>query len=462
MLACSSPGKRWPRQQHVFRKHGEHRRCRRGSDSCRTQRRRLGGWRLLRRRGQSGSRLFLTIASDQAEAGGAGGYSGPGWPPGVSGSSLGGGICNSGATALVSDGTLIGNNTVPAAGPPPFNPDAGSGPDVSGPITTSYSLISQTVGATIIDNGNNIYGVDPLLDPAGLQDNGGPTETLALEQGSPAIDAGDDDLTCLAPPPAGIWPRRPARLPTNARLRYRRVRVLQPDGLTNSAQLRNRTPRPRDCRADRDGDQQSDHQCHADPEHRGHRSSRLHRNRKHLRYDTWFSKSCSISIAFQPTATGARVGMLTVNDSPDGFSPYFVTLMGQGAIATPTPTATSTPTPTATPAPTSTPTFTRTPTPTPTPTATETPTHTATGTPTGTPSRPPRTRRPRRPRGPPHTPRRGRLLGPPHTPRRGRLRGPPLTPRHGHLRARRRGRRHTPQRGRLPGRRPGHRRHRRP
>jgi CSLREA domain-containing protein len=33
-----------------------------------------------------------------------------------------------------------------------------------------------------------IPSVDPLLDPAGLQDNGGPTETIALQSGSPAID----------------------------------------------------------------------------------------------------------------------------------------------------------------------------------------------------------------------------------------------------------------------------------
>ena len=40
---------------------------------------------------------------------------------------------------------------------------------------------------------NNITG-DPLLDPAGLQDNGGKTQTIALQVGSPAIDAGDNAL----------------------------------------------------------------------------------------------------------------------------------------------------------------------------------------------------------------------------------------------------------------------------
>jgi uncharacterized repeat protein (TIGR01451 family) len=36
---------------------------------------------------------------------------------------------------------------------------------------------------------NSLSNTDPLLDPAGLQDNGGPTHTIALEPGSPAIDA---------------------------------------------------------------------------------------------------------------------------------------------------------------------------------------------------------------------------------------------------------------------------------
>jgi CSLREA domain-containing protein len=36
---------------------------------------------------------------------------------------------------------------------------------------------------------NSLPNTDPLLDPAGLEDNGGPTQTIALEPGSPAIDA---------------------------------------------------------------------------------------------------------------------------------------------------------------------------------------------------------------------------------------------------------------------------------
>jgi hypothetical protein len=43
----------------------------------------------------------------------------------------------------------------------------------------------------------------PVLDPDGLQSNGGPTQTVALEQGSPAIDAGDNAI-CAAAPPTGL------------------------------------------------------------------------------------------------------------------------------------------------------------------------------------------------------------------------------------------------------------------
>ena len=43
----------------------------------------------------------------------------------------------------------------------------------------------------------NIVGVDPLLGP--LADNGGPTQTMALLAGSPAIDKGDNTLVPIDP-----------------------------------------------------------------------------------------------------------------------------------------------------------------------------------------------------------------------------------------------------------------------
>ena len=44
----------------------------------------------------------------------------------------------------------------------------------------------------------DLSNTDPLLDPLGLRDNGGPTRTIALLPGSPAIDTGDDSV--LGPP----------------------------------------------------------------------------------------------------------------------------------------------------------------------------------------------------------------------------------------------------------------------
>jgi hypothetical protein len=67
----------------------------------------------------------------------------------------------------------------------------GGGADVAGPMTSrGYNLIQDPRGAVITgDETGNIYGQDPLLGP--LQDNGGPTPTHALGDGSPAIGAGD-------------------------------------------------------------------------------------------------------------------------------------------------------------------------------------------------------------------------------------------------------------------------------
>ncbi|MBV8359677.1 MAG: hypothetical protein JO189_17330, partial [Deltaproteobacteria bacterium] len=109
----------------------------------------------------------------------------------IANSSSGGGIANTGAGMFINT-TLVGNNTVSFG-----NPD-----DVSGPITSAYSLISNTAGATITDRGGNLFNVNPLLDPNGLQFNGGPTQTVALQSGSPAIDAVPvAHCTDLATPP---------------------------------------------------------------------------------------------------------------------------------------------------------------------------------------------------------------------------------------------------------------------
>jgi Right handed beta helix region len=68
-----------------------------------------------------------------------------------------------------------------------------------------HNLIEDAENACGLTNGVNdtIVGVDPMLDPDGLTDNGGPTQTIALLSGSPAISGGDPDV-CANPPVNGI------------------------------------------------------------------------------------------------------------------------------------------------------------------------------------------------------------------------------------------------------------------
>lgn len=69
----------------------------------------------------------------------------------------------------------------------------GDGQDCIGTLTSvGYNLLGNSAGCSITgDTTGLLLDVDPLLVP--LADNGGPTQTHALLEGSPAIDAG----TCL-------------------------------------------------------------------------------------------------------------------------------------------------------------------------------------------------------------------------------------------------------------------------
>jgi hypothetical protein len=81
--------------------------------------------------------------------------------------------------------------------------NAGRGPDVDGLFTSlGHNLIGKGDGSSFINGvngdqvGTDASPLDPKLGP--LQNNDGPTQTLALLAGSPAIDAGDDSV--LGPP----------------------------------------------------------------------------------------------------------------------------------------------------------------------------------------------------------------------------------------------------------------------
>jgi CSLREA domain-containing protein len=109
----------------------------------------------------------------------------------TSSSAVGGGIDNNGGTVNARN-TIIAQNTVTVGG---------SFPDFSGTLTSQgFNLIGNTSGTNITGTttGNQL-NVDPKLDPSGLKNNGGPTQTIALLFGSPAIDKGANTaLTALS------------------------------------------------------------------------------------------------------------------------------------------------------------------------------------------------------------------------------------------------------------------------
>ena len=101
----------------------------------------------------------------------------------------GGNLADSGGSitlgnTIVAGGVLIGDN-------PSF-------PDISGnPTSQDYNLIENVTGISIGGPGaHNITGVSPNLDA--LANNGGPTQTMLPQTGSPVIDAGNPALAAQA------------------------------------------------------------------------------------------------------------------------------------------------------------------------------------------------------------------------------------------------------------------------
>jgi hypothetical protein len=99
----------------------------------------------------------------------------------VGGAGAGGGVCNLGsapgtATAILA-GTIVGDNS------------STSSPDVSGTFSSGgHNLIGNTSGSAGFGTTSDQLNINPLLGP--LADNGGPTRTMALPLGSPAVDKG--------------------------------------------------------------------------------------------------------------------------------------------------------------------------------------------------------------------------------------------------------------------------------
>jgi hypothetical protein len=85
----------------------------------------------------------------------------------------GGGIYNAGTTTL--------QNSIVANSP--------SGGNCSGSTLTSHGYNLSSDSTCNFKGPGDLNNTDPMLGP--LQNNGGPTQTMALPSGSPAIDAGN-------------------------------------------------------------------------------------------------------------------------------------------------------------------------------------------------------------------------------------------------------------------------------
>jgi hypothetical protein len=135
-----------------------------------------------------------TISSNQTGAGGQGGGIDGGFGTvTISNSTItantaaagkGGGIIRVGGVLTLKSAIVAGNS-------------ASTAPDIDGSLQSDgFNLIQNTSGTTINQNpgaGPNITGQDPLLGP--LTNNGGSTDTHALNATSPAIDKGKNFAT---------------------------------------------------------------------------------------------------------------------------------------------------------------------------------------------------------------------------------------------------------------------------
>jgi hypothetical protein len=101
---------------------------------------------------------------------------------GISGLGSGGGIYNAGSLQM-HDTIVAGNVTYSGQG-------LSGAPDLDGNVASlGHNLVGNSAGGSGYA-ASDLLDVDPQLGP--LQDTGGPTPTMALLAGSPAINAGDD------------------------------------------------------------------------------------------------------------------------------------------------------------------------------------------------------------------------------------------------------------------------------
>jgi hypothetical protein len=129
--------------------------------------------------------VHCTIASNSVAGGVSAGHV-------ADGIGITGGVYNNGGSNEVLDTIIAGNRA-------DLTPDVATNGDLGADFTSEgNNLIGISDGSTAFINGTNgdlvgsaAHPLDPKLGP--LANNGGPTFTQALQDGSPAVDAGADD-----------------------------------------------------------------------------------------------------------------------------------------------------------------------------------------------------------------------------------------------------------------------------
>ncbi len=147
----------------------------------------------------------LTVANSTFSGNSAGAGGGIGNVGGENGGTLtvtnstfsdnsGGSISNSGSAAIVTNTILA--NSIPGGNCTGTIIDGGHNIDDGATCGFMGTGCDTTTGSSFCSTNSQ-------LDPAGLGNNGGPTQTIALAPGSPAIDAGDPEV-CANPPVSGV------------------------------------------------------------------------------------------------------------------------------------------------------------------------------------------------------------------------------------------------------------------
>ncbi|WP_413165495.1 Calx-beta domain-containing protein [Capilliphycus salinus ALCB114379] len=123
--------------------------------------------------------------------------------------SRGGGIRNIGGSVSLKN-TLVAGNTLDTTNPNASEPDLSTSTDFPA-NSGGNNLIGDATGVNGLTNGQNgdIIGVDPNALLIGeLADNGGLTPTIALLEGSPALDAGNANFSGAFTNPGGFDQRQ--------------------------------------------------------------------------------------------------------------------------------------------------------------------------------------------------------------------------------------------------------------